>query len=98
MRTETTIEQLLRWHLSYAEEDAPPAPRAARLLALARPWWETWPERFQAFVARLDGIQVAYGHAMSENRRTQTGHPIPGLVVHANREVEALARVLYWNI
>jgi len=34
------VEKLLRWRLSEAEEDAPPAPRATRLLELIRPWWE----------------------------------------------------------
>src|SRR5256885_3187372 len=66
MRSKIPIEELLRWRVAKAETDAPPAPRAARLLEMARPWWEIWPERFQSFVERLGGIQVAYGHAMAE--------------------------------
>ena len=43
MKTEIHIGQLLRWRLARAEAEA---PRAARLLELSRPWWETLPERF----------------------------------------------------
>ena len=67
-----SIEQLLRWRLARAEAEAPPAPRAARLLELSRPWWETWPERFAGVVARLGQMEVSYGHAMAESRRAPT--------------------------
>jgi len=92
------FEELLRWRLSQAEAEAPPAPRAARLLELARPWWETWPERFQSFVERLGAIQVAYGHAMAEPRQSHTGHPVPALIVRAVEELETSVRVLYLNV
>ena len=95
MKTEIPIEHLLLWRLSRAEAEAPPAPRAARLLELARPWWETWPERFQLLVGRLAKIQVAYGHAMAEPRRAQSGYPVPVLIVHTKNELETFARVLY---
>src|SRR5436309_3280949 len=91
------VEQLLRWRLSQAEAEAPPAPRAGRLLELARPWWETWPERFQSFVERLGGIEVAYGHA-AEPRQPRGGHPVPALVVRAVEELETSVRVLYINV
>jgi hypothetical protein len=98
VNSKVTIEQLLRWRLVRAEEDAPPAPRAARLLELARPWWETWPERFQSVMDRLTRIQIAYGHAMAEPRPSRSGHPVPALIVHTVEEVETHVRVLYLNV
>ena len=92
------VEQLLRWRLSQAEAEAPPAPRAARLLELARPWWETWPERFQAAIERLTRIQLAYGHAMTEPQRSRSGHPVPALIIQEANELETSARVLYFNV
>src|SRR5438477_12791678 len=79
------IEQLLRWRLAQAEAEAPPAPRAARLLERARPWWESWPERFQSVIERLTRIQIAYGHAMAEPQ-SRSGHPVPALIVHTVEE------------
>lgn len=96
MSHEFSVEELLRWRLARAEADAPPAPRAARLIELARPWWEIWPERFQAYVERLGRIQVAYAHAMAELARGRTGHPVPTLI--ADAEVETAARVLYFSV
>jgi hypothetical protein len=95
MKTEIPIEQLLCWRLAQAEAEAPPAPRAARLLELARPWWEILPEQFQSLVERLGKIQIAYGHAMAEPHQPRTGHPVPVLMVQAAEEMEASARVLY---
>jgi len=92
------FEELLRWRLSQAEAEAPPAPRATRLLEMARPWWETWPERFQLLVERLGKIQIAYGHAMAEPRQPRGAHPVPVLLVHAVEELETSARVLYLNV
>ena len=98
MTTKIPVEQLLRWRLERAEAEAPPAPRAARLLELARPWWETWPERFQSFVGRLSTIQVAYGHAMADATPSRGGYPVPTLLVNVAEEVEATARVLYLSV
>jgi len=95
MKTEISIERLLLWRLRRDEAEAPPAPPAWRLLELARPWRETWPERFQLLVERLGKIQVAYGHAMAEPRRAQSGYPVPVLIVHTKNELETFARVLY---
>jgi hypothetical protein len=92
------VKQLLRWRLSQAESEAPPAPRAARLLELARPWWETWPERFQSLVERVGRIQMAYGHAMTESGHTRSGHPVPTLVVRPGEELETSVRILYLNV
>lgn len=96
MNHKFSVEELLRWRLARAEAEAPPAPRGARLLELARPWWERWPERFQAYVERLGRIQVAYAHAMAEPARGRTGHPVPTLI--AGAELETAARVLYFSV
>src|SRR5438105_14030546 len=98
MSSKIPIEELLRWRVAKAEAEAPAAPRAARLLEMARPWWEIWPERFQSFVERLGRIQVAYGHAMAEPRQSHSGHPVPALLVRAVEELETSVRVLYLNV
>ena len=98
MKTDTSVEQLLRWRLTQAEAEAPPAPRAARLLALARPWWEAWPELFQSLVERLGKIQIMYGHAMAAPRPSRSGYPVPVLIVRAVEKLEASARVLYFSV
>jgi hypothetical protein len=97
MNSPTSVQELLRWRLARAEAQAPPAPRAARLLELARPWWETWPERFQKLVTRLGQMQVAYGHAMAETRRLPGEHLVPAIIVHSASETEGSARVLYFS-
>jgi hypothetical protein len=94
MTPEISVGQLLRWRLARAEGDAPPAPRASRLLELVRPWWETWPERFKTQADRLTKIEVAYAYAMAEPARGRSGHPVPTLISHAE-ELETFARVLY---
>lgn len=93
-----TVEQLLRWRLAQAETEAPPAPRGTRLLDLARPWWESWPERFQTLVERLSQIQIAYGHAMTDPRRSPGGYPVPALIVRPAEELETSVRVLYFAV
>jgi len=95
MKTDRPVEQLLRWRLSQAEAEAPPAPRAARLLEMARPWWDIWPAQFQSLVERLGKLQVGYGHAMAEPQKSRSGHPVPVMIVRAVEELEASARVLY---
>lgn len=98
MKRELDIEQLLRWHLERAEAEAPMPPRASRLLELARPWWEIWPERFHAYARRLGAVQVSYGYAMSELQHGHSGHPVPTLITRDDEELEAPARVLYMNV
>lgn len=98
MMTEISIGQLLRWRLSQAEAEAPPAPRAERLLELARPWWEALPGKARAVLDRLGTIQLAYGHAMANPRNSRMGHPVPALIVGAEGDQEASARVLYLTI
>jgi hypothetical protein len=98
MKTKVTISQLLRWRVSQAEADAPPAPSADRLLEMARPWWEVWPEQFRSLVDRLGQIQVAYEDAMEETRPSRGGFRVPTLIALANQECEARASVLYLNV
>ena len=98
MKSEINVEQLLRWRLAKAEAEAPPAPRAARLLELARPWWETWPERFQALVQRLGQLEITYGHAMAESRRAKGEYLVPALIFRNAEEMETTARLLYFNV
>ena len=98
MNKNLTIEPLLQWRLAQAEAEAPPAPRAARLLELARPWWESWPERFQLLVARVGRIQIAYGHAMTEPIRGGGGYPVPALILRTAEELETSVQVLYFAV
>ncbi len=98
MRTEMPVEQLLLWRLARAESEAPPAPRGERLLELARPSWETWPQRLQSLVQRVGRMQIAYGHAMAEPCRAGGGYPVPALVVRLREEIETSVRVLYFNV
>jgi hypothetical protein len=98
MKTDVSISELLRWRLSQAEAKAPPAPRAARLLDMVRPWWETWPEQFRSLAGRLGQIQIAYGHAMADPNPSRGGFPVPALVALADQEVEARASVLHLNV
>jgi hypothetical protein len=67
-------------------------------MALARPWWERWPDRFRAHVERLSSIQVAYAHALTEAIRGRSGHPVPSLIAAGDEELEASARVLYLSV
>src|SRR5262245_39331307 len=98
MKSKVPISRLLRWRLSQAEADAPPAPRAERLLEMVQPWWERWPERFRSLAGRLGQIQIVYGHAMAEPRSSRGGFPVPALVVFAGQELEARASVLHLNV
>lgn len=97
MKTETTVEKMLRWRLEQAGTEAPPAPRASRLLALARPWWELWPDRARQLCDRLGRIEMAYGHAMERGGGSRTGYPVPVLLLRGDAEIEASARLLYFT-
>jgi hypothetical protein len=94
MTPDSPLGRLLRWRLARAEAEAPPPPRAERLLELIRPWWEVWPERFRAQVERLGKIEVAFAYAMVDPSLGRGGHPVPTLISHAE-ELETFARVLY---
>lgn len=98
MNREIRVVDLLRWRYSEALAEAPPAPRAARLLGLSRPWWETSADRFRSLTGRLGKIQAALGLAMADPRIPRTGHPVPTLIVRAEEGVETSVRVLYFNV
>lgn len=98
MNTAYPFDQLLQWRLTQAEAAAPPAPRAARLLELARPWWEVWPVRFQQLAERLNAIHVAFGHAMAEPPRAQPEPVVPAIVMRTATEFETSARILYVSV
>src|ERR1700712_5679066 len=98
MNTKMTARELLQWRLAQAEADAPPAPRASRLLELARPWWENYPEKFQKIVHRLTTIQMGYGHAKVELGPERSGHLVPALIVSPDRESKASVQILHFDL
>jgi hypothetical protein len=98
MKTEVPIEHLLRWRLARAEAEAPAAPRAARLLAVPRPWWELLPEQFAQLVHRLRAIQVQFGHAMADPGQSQPGYRVAALITGAGEDLETAARILYLSV
>jgi len=98
VKSQIPIEELLRWRLSQAEAEAPPAPRAARLLEMARPWWEVLPRQFEELIQRLSAIQVAYGHAMAEPCQSHSGHRVAVLILRGAGELETSARLLYFAV
>ena len=99
MIMETPIAELLRWRFEQAKNQAPPAPRATRLLELTRPWWETLPAQFQSLARRVANIQVAYGHAMTEPLSGGIGgYPVAALVVRTREEWDTSVRVLYLSV
>ena len=97
MQSDVAVELLLRWRVAQAEADAPPAPSAVRLLELARPWWERWPDRFRSRVERLAQMPLVYGFAMATPGRDRRGHPVPVLFADAE-DREAYAHVLYFQV
>ena len=97
MDSGVAVGRLLRWRLAQSEAGAPPPPRAAPLLELARPWWERWPDRFRARVERLAQMPLVYGFAMVAPGRDRRGHPVPVLLVHAE-DRETYAHVLYVQV
>jgi len=98
MNIEKQVAALLQWRATQALDEAPPAPRAARMLALAQPWWATWPEQFQRLSERLGRIPMAYGHAMANPPKPRRAHPVPALIVRGDGEIEASASVLYLSV
>lgn len=89
------VEQLLQWRLARAEEEAPPAPRASRLLELARPWWQTAPDTFRRLARELAALPYGVAHAMDGNAAALPVPPVPVLLVRREQRVATQARVSY---
>lgn len=98
MNDESNLGRLVQWRQEQAEHEAPPAPRASRLLALSRPWWEEFPERSRALLDRLAGMQVVYGHAKVETLEERAGHAVPALWVSDPDEIQTSVQVLYLSV
>jgi hypothetical protein len=98
MKRKIPIKQLLRWQLAQAEAAAPPAPRARRLLEMARPWWEAQPEQFRDLAEQLGRIRVVHGDAIANSKAFSAGHPVPVLMIRRAKNLETSARVLYFNV
>jgi hypothetical protein len=98
MRTEVTIDELLRWRLASAEVDAPPRPRAAELLAWAQPWWDRYPARFQNVLQLLMTLETAVGNAMAQTGQPCALDPVPTLIVRADEQTQARVGVLHFNL
>jgi hypothetical protein len=97
MTNEISIERLLRWRLALAAADAPPPPRAALLLQLARPWWEVWPHRMRARLEQLRRMPAALGYAMAAVPPAGRGHPV-ATILALGEDVEAYAQVHYFSV
>ena len=98
MKTEVSIEQLLRWRLVCAEADAPPQPCAAQLLAWAQPWWERCPERFQYALQSLMALEGEVATDMSQPRYPGALSPVPTLIVCANEHIHACVYILAFDL
>lgn len=98
MKSEIIIEQLLGWRTALAENEAPPAPRASRLLERARPWWQRRPEIFDLMVAAFERTPVRLGHAMEPGATRGGSHPVPTVIARTNVETNLLADILYLAI
>lgn len=91
------MERLLQWRLAAAESEAPLPPRAALLIELAQPWWETWPQRLRERIDRLQRMPATLGFAQETNAQPQRGHPVATLLALED-DVEAYAWVLYLSV
>ncbi|PTY06130.1 hypothetical protein DB347_11805 [Opitutaceae bacterium EW11] len=94
MNQEISIEALLKWRLDAAEHEAPPPPRASRLLELSRPWWERTPELFQGLVQRLALRPSQLAHAMAR-APGGAGVPVPSVVHDGTSPLDTTSEVLY---
>ena len=97
MKHPIPLEDLLNWRTALAEAEAPPPPRAARMLELARPWWELRPEQFRALVQQF-GTLMGVGYAMDPGSSQRENHPVPAVITRTNVETTALADILYFSI
>jgi hypothetical protein len=98
MRRKASIERVLRWRFEVAKGEAPPPPSAARLLELARPWWEKWPEMYQKCVEQLRRSQIGNGQSTPGKKRTGKAYPVPALVVRGEAASVASARMVRFSV
>jgi hypothetical protein len=98
MKRKIPIEQLLRWRLAQAKAAVPPAPPARRLLDVARPWWETQPEQFQALAKQLGRIRIAEGRTVAKPKASNGRPPIPVLMIHRGEKLETFAHIIYFSV
>jgi len=98
MKKKLPVEKLLRWRFETARAEAPPAPPAASLLAFARPWWETSPERFQLAIQRLGSIQIAHAHPTSKSPQSRIRGRVPTLLVRTAEEIETSVCILSMSL
>ena len=97
MKNRVFIEDLINWRSAQAEADAPPPPRAARLIELNRPWWQLQPERFQSLVRQFEAT-MRVGYAMDPDRAQRQNYPVPAVLAQTNVETNALADILYFSL
>jgi hypothetical protein len=97
--SDARVRNLLRWRLAIAEREAPTPPRAAELVAAVRPWWERLPEHFTEMARRLGRMQVTYGYALDDAKRSSAagGYPVPALVTPPG-DFATFARVMYLSL
>src|SRR5262249_22725009 len=98
MRTEVTIEELLRWRLASAEADAPPRPPTPQLLKWAQPWWERYPKHFQNVLESLMKLPTLLGSPMDQVHQPDALSPVPTLIVRAGEQSHARVGVLHFNL
>jgi hypothetical protein len=98
MKPGFSVERLLRWRLRHAEAKASSPPDAARLIELARPWWEKWPEKFRPLAEALSRIEIVQSQSTAETIRGHDWHPVPTLIVRQDKASESFARILYFSV
>ena len=98
MRTEVSIEELLRWRLASAQTEAPPGPHAAELLASARPWWEIYPERFEQALHSVMALETAVGAALASAAGPRAFDPVPAIIVRGDERIQAYAGIQCFKV
>ncbi|HEY1108993.1 MAG TPA: hypothetical protein VGE76_10185 [Opitutaceae bacterium] len=97
MKTPFPLADLIQWRSAQAEAEAPPPPRAARLLELTRPWWQVQPEDFQRLIQQFETM-LCVGYAMPPDRAPRGNYPVAAVLAQTNVETNALADILYFSV
>ena len=98
MKRNVPIEQLLRWRLARAQSEVPVAPSAARLLKLARPWWEKWPEKYQLLAEQLSRAKTVHTVTTNGSKPGHSGNLVPALFIRGEEVLEILTRLLSFRV